>query len=90
MFLFLRSSQIFGSCIRRTRSKTDPSKTEFIYSIQIRTNVDELKSVLGITNYYSKFIKNLSFIAGPLYNLFKKETEFKWIKACTNSFNNIY
>ena len=39
-------------------------------------NVTELRSFLGIINYYSKFLPNLSVKLSPLYHLLKKGV--KW------------
>jgi len=41
-------------------------------------NVQEVKAFLGLVNYYSKFIKNMSFKAGALYELLKKNVKFHW------------
>lgn len=43
-----------------------------------------------MVNYdYGKFINNLSTIAGPLYDLLKKETLFEWNNLCTEAFDKI-
>ena len=39
-------------------------------------NISELRSFLGIINYYARFLPNLSTKLTPLYNLLQKE--FKW------------
>ena len=45
---------------------------------------------LGLANYYRKFIKNFSKIAGPLSNLLTKEgTVLKWTAACDYAFNEL-
>ena len=41
-------------------------------------NVNELKSFLGIINYYGKFMPNLSTKLAPLYNLLQKEAKWQW------------
>lgn len=42
------------------------------------TNVSELRTLLGMINYLSKFIPNLSEIAAPLRQLDKKNIEWHW------------
>ncbi|KAL4142333.1 hypothetical protein QTP88_004814 [Uroleucon formosanum] len=49
-------------------------------------NVSEIKSFLGMINYYGKFIKNLSTFLAPLHNLLKKETPFIWSDQCSSAF----
>ena len=41
------------------------------------TNLTEVRRFLGMAQYYRHFIQNFSTIARPLYNLSKKNTQFK-------------
>ena len=41
-------------------------------------NVNELRSFLGILNYYSKFLPAMSSHLAPLYCLLRKQTKFTW------------
>ena len=41
-------------------------------------NTTQLRSFLGIINYYSKFLPNLATKLTPLYNLLCKNTKWKW------------
>ena len=41
-------------------------------------NVSELKSYLGMINYYQKFLPNLSSMLAPLNELLRKETRRHW------------
>lgn len=41
-------------------------------------NVGELRSVLGLMNYYSTFLPNLSAQLVPLYNLLKNKQKWHW------------
>lgn len=49
-------------------------------------NITELRSFLGIINYYGKFLPNLSTKLVPLYQLLKKGARWQWGKAQTNAF----
>ncbi|GBG60192.1 hypothetical protein CBR_g3436 [Chara braunii] len=49
----------------------------------------ELRSFLGLTNYYRKFVRNFSTIAAPLRRLLKKETICKWDQDCTSTFKKL-
>lgn len=51
-------------------------------------NVTELKSYLGLLNYYQKFIPHLSTKLFHLYNLLKKDVKFVWNHKCNNSFED--
>lgn len=39
--------------------------------------------------YYGKFIKNISMILSPLYNLLKKGEQYIWSENCNIAFNKI-
>ena len=49
-------------------------------------NVAELRSFLGITDYYGKFLPNLSSRLAPLYQLLKRGTRWQWSKPNINAF----
>jgi len=49
--------------------------------------VTEVKTFVGMINYYAKFIPNLSTRLGLMYNLLKKYVTFKWINQCNEAFN---
>ena len=42
------------------------------------TNVTQLKSFLGMLNYYGKFLPNLSTHLAPLYALLQKQSCWSW------------
>ena len=43
-------------------------------------NVAELRSYLGLLNYYGKFLPNLATTLSPLYELLQKERTWTWSK----------
>jgi len=49
-------------------------------------NVSQLKSFLGMINYYSKFLPNLSTQLAPLYSLLQKKTIWSWGKVQQQAF----
>ena len=52
------------------------------------TNVTELKSYLGLLNYYGKFLPNLATTLHPLHDLLQKDRPWKWTEACETAFVN--
>ena len=46
------------------------------------TCVKELRSYLGLVNYYGKFSPNLSTVLRPLHKLLLKDVPFKWSREC--------
>ena len=51
------------------------------------TNVQELRSFLGLLNYYVKFIPNLASLLQPLYTVLQVKQTWRWTKECTSVFN---
>ncbi|GBG72342.1 hypothetical protein CBR_g11920 [Chara braunii] len=49
----------------------------------------ELRSFLGLANYYRKFVRNFFTIVAPLRRLLRKETIWKWDKDCTSAMKKL-
>ena len=49
-------------------------------------NVEELRSFLGLVNYYSKFLPNLASKLSPLYVLLSKKQKWEWSTAQEKAF----
>ena len=67
-----------GHTIDRDGIKLDPAKVRAIEMFKRPENVTELKSFLGLSSYYRKFVEHFSQIVKPLTNLTKKEVPFVW------------
>ena len=64
-----------------------PSKVKAIVEAPEPRNVQELRSFLGLLNYYSKFIQNLSSIIHHLLNqLLQHDVTWKWSDDCAKAF----
>ena len=53
------------------------------------TNVAELRSFLGLVNYYGRFISNLATRLQPLNQLLHQRETWKWTAECTRAFEDI-
>jgi hypothetical protein len=49
-------------------------------------NVPELRSFLGLTNYFRKFIRGYSQYTFPLTQFLKKSTTWAWLPPCQTAF----
>ena len=75
---FLESeTNYLGFIIGKEGIKLDPKKMEAIRSLPIPTCVSEVRSFIGISSYYSRFIPNCSEIAEPIIALTKKHAHYK-------------
>lgn len=84
---FNKQKVIFlGHVIDQNGISPIPAKVEAIQKIKPPTNVSELKTYLGIINYYHKFIPNVATILEPLHILLRNGQEWKWTTEQQNAF----
>jgi len=62
------------------------SKMQAIKKAPAPQNVQELRSFLGLLNYYGRFIENLASLLHPLHRLLRQDTKWKWTKDCERAF----
>ena len=85
--LFMRSSVVYlGYLIDADGLHPMPDKVKAILEAPEPTNVTELKSYLGLLNYYGKFLQNVSSILHPLYSLLQKSATWKWSQGQREAF----
>ena len=63
-----------------------PGKIEAIQGAPPPQNVAQLRSFLGLLNYYGKFIPNLATILHPLNDLLKADRKWEWTQDCSKAF----
>ena len=68
----------FGLVFTEQGVGPDPKKVEAFAKTQPPTTVSEVRSLLGMANYSSKFIKDYATIKEPLRELTRKNTRFTW------------
>ena len=84
--LFQREVQYLGHVVNEHGIHTDPKKIEAISKIPSPKSVPQLRSFLGLTGYYRKFIPNYGGIANPLCKLLKKKAKYIWSSECEEAF----
>jgi hypothetical protein len=52
------------------------------------TNVDELRSYIGLFTFYGKFLPNLSTLFHQLYTLEKRDSKWQWSEECEKAFRS--
>jgi len=48
--------------------------------------VTNIRSFLGLTRYYRKYIKGYARLAAPLFELTRKDVDFLWNAGCQQAF----
>lgn len=69
--------------------KMNSAKVEIIISWPISEDVKDVQSFLEFANFYRRFIREYSKVAGPLTALIKKDNVFQWTEKCQHAFDNL-
>ena len=67
----------------------NPDKVRLVQEFPTPTNLKELRSFLGLANYYRRFVRGFSNIANPLNALTKKNVPFVWTVAYAEAFEKL-
>ena len=66
--------------------RCDPAKLEAVSKWPRPETCAEVRSFLGLANYYKRFVPKFSKVALPLVNLTCKSVVFSWNESCVESF----
>ena len=80
-----------GHCIIQQGVSPDPTKLTAVAEIPLPSNIKEVRTFLGLTGYYCRFIPNYATVAQPLTKLTSKEycNNFVWTDECTAAFDKL-
>ena len=67
-----------GVTLTDKRVKPDPRKQNSIQAMPAPTNKEEVRRLLGVVTYLSRFSEGLSTKSEPLKTLLKKDVAFTW------------
>ena len=79
------SIQYLGHVVDRAGIHPLPDRVKAIVDAPLPQNMQELRSFLGLINYYRRFISHLSTTLAPLNELLKAERKWQWTKKCTTA-----
>ena len=65
----------------------DPAKIAIIVNLPPPKSVKQLRTILGHTGYYRKFIKGYAHITTSMEKKLKKDIKFEWTPECQESLN---
>jgi hypothetical protein len=83
-----KEDSLLGAYNFSRRDRVDPEKIEAIRGWPMPRNVTEVRSFMGLFNYYQRFIKGFSNIASPITYLQKKGVKFEWTSKCEEIFSS--
>ncbi|KAG8485946.1 hypothetical protein CXB51_020224 [Gossypium anomalum] len=70
-------------------AKVDKAKVDVIEKLPPPTYVKSVRSFLGYSGFYRRFIKDFSKIVKPLYKLLEKDRTFKFDDECLKAFKDL-
>jgi hypothetical protein len=73
---WLREIKFLGHTIYRDGISVDPEKVQEVMNWKPPTTVRQIRSFLGLAEYYRRFIPDFSRIAKPMTELLKKGVKF--------------
>jgi len=78
-----------GHVIDKGKLRMDSTKVKAIFEWKPPIEVTELRSFLGLVNYYRKFIQGYSVIATPFIDLLKKGKGWIWGQESHHAFETL-
>ncbi|UYV60360.1 K02A2.6-like [Cordylochernes scorpioides] len=81
--------KILGHQIDQDGVRPDYEKIKAIAEYPTPANLQQLRSFLGLSSYYRRFIKGYADISRPLNELLCKLSTFKWEEKQENSFESL-
>ncbi|XGW10499.1 hypothetical protein V3C99_012187 [Haemonchus contortus] len=75
-----------GFILDKDGHRPDPEKTEAVRQMPVPRNVAEVRSFLGMINYYGSFVAEMRQIRASLDELLKKNVPFRWTSKCDEAF----
>ena len=78
-----------GYVVSEEGVKPMPENVEAVFNAPTPTNVTEVRSFMGMVNYYNSYLRNLATISEPLHKLLRKDVPWKWCNDCQKAFDAI-
>lgn len=78
-----------GLIISKDGIKADKSHVRAINELETPTNKSDIRRLLGMVNFLSKFLPNISKLTAPLRELLKNSVEFQWSWEQEKAFSDI-
>jgi hypothetical protein len=77
-----KSITFLGHVLSKDGTRSDPDKIEAVLHFPQPKTVTNVKSFLGLTGYYRKYVRDYARLAAPLFELTRKDVDFVWNMGC--------
>ena len=80
--------EYLGHCIDATGIHPTEKKLKAVKAAPMPTDASQLRTFIGLMNYYGKFIPHIATHLAPLYKLLEKDHDQKWVwsEECESTF----
>ncbi|XP_044510183.1 uncharacterized protein LOC123228802 [Mangifera indica] len=85
----MQEIMFLGHKVSHGQIRMDERKVTAIVEWTAPTKVSELRSFLGLANYYRRFVRDYSKIVAPLTDLLKKDKPWGWTEECAQAFARV-
>ncbi len=87
--LLCEELEFLGHTLSKNGIKPISNKLKEILEFSVPTNVTQVRSFMGLLNYYRRFIPHCSTIATPLHRLTRKNVPFFWCTSAQQAFEEL-
>jgi len=87
--LFQRRVKFLGHLVSEAGIEADPERCACVTSWTLPRTVSELRSFLGLTNYYWSFCPGYAQISGPLTEMLCRNEPIEWTERRLQAFNEL-
>ena len=85
--LVQKEVDFLGHLVSAEGLRPNPHNIAKVEQWPVPTNVTDVRRILGLGNYYRRFVKNYSQLVRPLTDLTRKGASFVWTADCQSSFD---
>lgn len=78
-----------GHILSKSGIQVNPEKISAVSTFPVPKNVKQIRSFLGLCNYYRKFVQDYAKISVPLTQLTHKNSKFTWTPECQTAFDTL-
>jgi hypothetical protein len=88
---FQTELKYLGFIVGNGQLRPDPSKIQSVVDWPVPTTKDEVRSFLGLTNYFRRFVQGYSGLVRPLTDLLKDASPriLEWTDECNSAFEHL-
>ncbi|GJP34010.1 hypothetical protein CLOM_g18492, partial [Closterium sp. NIES-68] len=86
---YKRELEYLGHIVGNNGLKVDPKKVTAVQEWPVPQDVGQVRSFLGLANYFRRFLENYSTIVAPLTALTRKGWAWEWTSECQQAFEEV-